>query len=1057
MTFCHLHTHSYFSLQKALPSPAELAQSAQACGMTALALTDHLYLTGAVEFNQACRQANIQPIFGMEIDLLPPPDWHSLGSQGTQGTQGGARPLVLLATEMAGWSSLCELSSALLTLPDGTSEAGAVPACPFSWLAEHSKGLIALTGGQAGLLNRLVQDGANEPALRWLQTLEALFPRQLYVELQANTPQNRRLLGPLADLAKQLSLPVVATQPIYTLAPGQAPLQRLLSAIRLNQPLTRLPEGTAQPVGSHWVTPAQMADWFSAYPEAMQATQEIAERCAFELPVGRAQFPIVPVPPGMSQMDLLRQKAEVGARRLYGKLTGEINQRLAHELAVIGERGFEPIFLIMEELLNFARQADIPYSSRGSAASSLVAHCLGITSPDPLRLDLYFERFLNPARTTPPDIDTDLCSRRRDEVIAHVFDTYGAERVAMVGTINRYRPRSSLGDVAKAHGLSPEKVRTLMSGLPYRFWGQGGEGESTPEDPYAELAAQYPSGPVQVMLQDARAILGMPRHLSMHPGGVVISPGPMTERLPLMRSGGKGVTITQMDLESVEQLGLVKIDLLGIRGLTVMGDVAAAIRSWRRTEVHSSQAVLDEIPLEDAQTSATLSAGRTIGCFQIESPGMRATLKEIRARDLDDLMVALALYRPGPLNGGLKDAFVRRFKGQEATIHLHPGLAPLLDDTFGVIVYQEQVLRIANRLAGFSLAEADLLRRGMSQGGAHAHANHPGERMALLKDKFIAGARSTSQVDPETAVKVWDLMAAFAGYGFPKAHAASYAQLAWRSAWCKTYYPAEFMAAVLANWGGYYSQRVYLMEARRLGLGVRPPHINASRRDFSVSYRTEASVLYMGLDQVKGLTHRTQDQIIRARPFHSLEDFLTRVDPRPSEAQALAKVGALDGLGSIPSILRRLDQGGWQAGQLSLFDWGSSAEEWSLNERVAAQEEILGLGIDAHPLELIAGQVADSGAITTVDAAARPGEKVRVAGVRQTMHRHRTARGESMAHLTFEDLEGMLDVVFFPHAYQRSRQVLTSSGPILIEGTMEYENDTAEPVLNAERAWKLGE
>jgi len=1052
MTFTHLRLHSYFSLQEALSSPAELVQAAQASGMNALALTDHLYLTGAVEFYLACRQAGIQPVLGLELDLLPPADLGALIEQG------GPHLLALLATNLAGWGNLCWLSSALFTLPEGGGQAGKAIPCPFDWLVGHSDGLIALTGGQASLLNALVGADALTPAAAWLERLQTVFPGRLYVELQANNPHNCLSLPVLAGLAGGLALPTVATQPVYTLSDDQAALQRLLTAIRLNQPLSHLPSSAFLPGGSTWTSPAVIAAWFKAYPAALKSTQEIAERCAFDLSLGTVHFPVVPVPDGITPLQFLRQKAEAGARRLYGVLTDEIKQRLDHELAVIGERGFEPIFLIVEELLAFARHSDVPFSSRGSAASSLVAHCLGITSPDPLRLDLYFERFLNPARSTPPDIDTDLCSRRRDLVIQHVFDTYGAERVSMVGTINRYRPRSALGDVAKANGLTPFQVRALMSGLPYRFWGPGRDNEGAQEDPYAELAMRYPNGPYQAMLRDARAILGLPRHLSMHAGGIVISPGPMTERLPVMRSGGKGVTITQVDLESVEQLGLVKIDLLGIRGLTVLGDVAGAIRSWRSSEVHSSLDVLDEIPFDDAPTSASIENGRTIGCFQIESPGMRSTLKEIRARNLDDLMVALALYRPGPLNGGLKDAFVRRFKGEETTTHLHPALAPLLDETFGVIVYQEQVLRIANRLAGFSLAEADLLRRGMSQGGAHAHGNHPGDRMALLRDKFIAGAGITSLVDPETAARIWDLMAAFAGYGFPKAHAASYAQIAWRSAWCKTHHPAEFMAAVLANWGGYYSQRVYLMEARRMGLAVRPPHVNTSQRDFCVSYRSQDPALFMGLDQVKGLTRHTQEQIIRSRPFTSLEDFLVRGDPRQTEAIALARIGAFEGLGSIPAILRRLERGGWRAGQLSLFEENSpDEEEWSLNERVAAQEEILGLGIDAHPLELVAAQMVASGAITTVDAVTHLGQKVRVAGVRQTIHRSRTARGETMAHLTFEDLEGMLDVVFFPDAYKRCRHVLEGSDPILVEGTIDYESDSAEPVLKADRAWKFGD
>lgn len=452
----------------------------------------------------------------------------------------------------------------------------------------------------------------------------------------------------------------------------------------------------------------------------------------------------------------------------------------------------------------------------------------------------------------------------------------------MVGTINRYRPRSALGDVAKAHGLEPAQARELADRLPHAFWARFEESEEgqIPTSAFAELRSIYSSQQYQRIFDDAEAILKLPRHLSMHPGGVIVSPRALTDLVPAMRSGGKGVIITQLDLDSVEALGLVKIDLLGIHGLSVLGDVAEFIQYDRPAQYPTPLAVLDSTPSEDPATSNRVEKGETIGCFQIESPGMRATLREIRARNEDDIMAALALYRPGPLSGGLKDAFVRRFKGEEPVSHIHPTLAPLLDETFGVILYQEQVLRIAHEIAGFNLAEADLLRRAMS------HFD-PGKRMQELEKKFVSEAQSKSGVPIEIGERIWEMMAAFAGYGFPKAHAASYAKVGWRSAWCKEHFPAEFMAAVLANWGGYYSQRVYLSEARRMGLKVRPPHVNYSLHNFSVQTFSDTNerVLFMGLDQVKELTHRrTIQRIMQHAPFTSLDDFLTRVDPRPLAA-----------------------------------------------------------------------------------------------------------------------------------------------------------------------------
>ena len=996
--FIHLTTHSAFSLQEGLLTPTELAQAARANSMPALGLTDHNILTGAIEFVTACKAVDIQPLIGLDIDL-------------------NDGPVSLFATSLEGWSCLCRLSSKI-NLRDNPDAP-----CTLDMLASCSKDLLAVS---------------KQP-----QLLREIFPDHLYVNIQnPNDAKN------LSTLALQLGLPTVITHPIYYLAPEQAQLQRTLTAVRLGKTLTALPKDATTLSDAHFLTPQQMQDRFREHPQAIAATSEIAERCKFDLPIGSSQMPKVPLPDGVTVAQHLRDKVTQGAIHVYGEITAVIQERLDHELEIIGRMGFEPIFLIVEDVLNFARQTGVPFSSRGSAASSLVAHCLGITSPDPLKLNLYFERFLNPARTTPPDIDTDLCSRRRDQVIQHVFDTYGSERVAVVGTINRYRPKSALGDIAKAHGLEPAKVRELSNQLPHAFWAHFAAGtDGKPASPFAALRAAYSSPLYQAIFDEAEAILKLPRHLSMHPGGVVVAPGALTDLVPVMRSGGKGTIITQLDLDSVEALGLVKIDLLGIRGLTVMGDVAEFIQTSRPDHFETSLQVLDSTPADDPDTARKIETGATIGCFQIESPGMRATLREIRARSEDDIMAALALYRPGPLSGGLKDAFVRRFKGQEPVQHIHSALAPLLDDTFGVILYQEQVLRIANAIAGFDLAEADLLRRAMS------HFD-PGKRMQELKRKFINEAKERNNIPVDVGERIWDMMAAFAGYGFPKAHAASYAKLGWRSAWCKAHYPAEFMAAVLANWGGYYSQRVYLGEARRMGLTVRPPHINYSAHNFTVKKLngSEQSALFMGLGQVKELTHQTIQRIIRFAPFQSVEEFLTRVDPRTHEAENLARVGALEGLGTIPSILRRLQDGGWQQNQLSLFGWTDSGEDdWSLHEKVEAQVELLGVSIAAHPLELISNKLNDSGAVSTVDAVTRIGGRVTIAGVQQASHRIRTARGD-MLFLSVEDLQGTLDAILFPEVYRLAKTSISSTKPFLLTGIMEIDTERGEPFLRVEKA-----
>ena len=477
--FIHLHTHSYYSFLNGLPAPQELAGAAARSGMPALALTDTGGLSGAVEFYDACQAAGVRPLLGLELDLAVPGGFlpYSTGNENSKiNANARQNPIVLLATDLTGWGSLCRLSSALQT--DPASAASQV--LSFERLASDTTGLLCLTGGRRSLVARLGLAGQEQAARAYLGSLSELFPGRLYVELQRHSPSDDAWMERLASLASRLSLPVVATQDVYYLKPEEAALQRLATAMRLNQKLSDTPLDAAAPPNAYFTDPAEMSESFAGYPEALATTLEVAERCQLELPLGVPHFPEVPTSPGLTVLDVLRQKAEAGAAQLYQPLTAEIQTRLDHELAVIGECGYASLFLIMEEIVEFARHNGIPISSRGSAASSLVAHCLGITSPDPVCLNLYFERFLNPARATPPDIDTDLCSRRRDEVIRFVYERFGQERVAMVCTVNRFRRRSALREVAKAYGLPAAQIKTMADALPHRWFGPPSPGSSGP-------------------------------------------------------------------------------------------------------------------------------------------------------------------------------------------------------------------------------------------------------------------------------------------------------------------------------------------------------------------------------------------------------------------------------------------------------------------------------------------------------------------------------------------------------------------------------------------------
>jgi DNA-directed DNA polymerase III PolC len=1018
-----LRTHSYYSFLESLLSPQDLVRCAAENGIRVLGLSDHQYLSGAISFYELCLQNKIKPVLGLEVDFV---------YQGNHGV------LPLFAKNLEGWSNLSRISSYSLVQNR---------AIDIAFLEKYHEGLVCFLGDPRGVLTNMILSYPEATQLtgQFTNQIHQIFNKNLFIEIQRYDNGPLKSERELLRLSKEHQIPIIAGQNVFYRQKSDLSHFQTLTAIKHNTTISSLAWHHLPPGNAYFPNIDDFIKRYSDLPEAILGLEQIQELFDIQLPLKKANYPVFNTPGGESQMTYLRHRAYEGAKLKYKEITPEISQRLDHELEIISSLGYEPIFLIVEDVLNHARQLGIPTSSRGSAASSLVAHCLNITSPDPLALDLYFERFLNPARKKPPDIDTDIDSNRRDEVIQYVFKKYGADRVAMVSTINRYRPKSAFVDVAKAYGLPPEMIRKLSNKLPSSFRFHSGHFE---EDPFSSLMRETTITNLGGMIADSRRILDHPRHLSVHPGGIVIAPFPMTDLVPLVHSDSLGLNHTQFDLENVEKLGLIKIDLLGIRGLTVLGEVANRVQSWHLTEYQDGIAVLDAIPKDDPGTSETISMAKTIGCFQIESPGMRATLKEIKAETPEDIMVALALYRPGPLRGGLRDAFVRRFRGEEPVSHLHPSLEPLLKDTLGVILYQEQVLRIAHELGGLSIAQADILRRAMS------HFD-PGDVMQTLKENFIEGAMQRKNVPPDAAEHIWELMAAFAGYGFPKAHAASYAQLAWNSTWCKTHFPAEFMAAVLGFSGGYYSQRVYLMEARRMNLKVSPPHINHSNHYFRVAYPSGEPVLYMGLNQVKDLMQKTIIKIINNRPFDSLEDFLVRVNPQKKEILNLIKCDAFKGIISIPEGLK-YSKSNHTPGQLTLFTMQESQnEDWGLEEKIKAQQEILGISLESSPLEIYMEQLRSFDIISTLQALEINGERVKIAGMRQTMRRFKTQSNQWMCFLNLEDLEGSIQVVISPHLYQKHHKQLQAIGPFVIEGIIDNDIDKHCTRLRAEKIYLL--
>jgi len=967
--FTHLQVHSHFTLLGGTTPVGELAARAAAEGMTHLALADTNALYGAVVFDRACREAGIQPIVGMTVTVAAP------GERLERATSAGR--LVLLATGPAGYRSLCRLSSRIQAHPQ--REALAARGLTWEDLHDHREGLLCLSGGRMGWAERLLRAGQPEAAARYAARLAELYGEDAYLSVEIHRKEDRPVVEALEALGRRAGLRPVAVQPVYCLSPGDVPRLHLLAAIDHNVPLaavppSALPAGGDPGVGLHWLGPAEVAERFAGLPAPLANIGEITARCGAALPGGEPIWPDLNLPPGQIPDEALAALTEAGLESHYGpEPPPAVCRRLAAELAAIARRGYAPVFLVVADIARFAREAGVPINTRGSVANSLVAYCSGIAHVDPIAHDLLFERFLNPARADIPDIDLDFCSRQRDRVLDYVRRTYGTDRVALVSTVSTLQPRGAVRETAKAYGLDEAEAGRLVARLP-RYWHPDPRrrDKRTVEDVLAELADPRQ----REVVRAAYSIVGQPHHLSVHPGGVVITPGPLTNVVPLQWAP-KGFFITQFDHHDVEAIGLPKLDLLGIRALTVLAEAERLIRRH-----HDPAFRLTAIPLDDARTGDLLSRGETIGVFQCESAGAQRTLRQLRARSVRDLAVANAFFKPGPATGGMARAFVRRYRGEEPVQYLHPALAPILGSTQGILLFQEQVLRVAREIAGLSWAQADQLRRGMG------HFGH--EQMAEMEAAFVEGCQRPPPEGPglnrQQAERLWEQVLAFAGYGFNQGHATSYAMVSFRSAYLKDRWPAAFLCARLAEWGGYHHQAIYMAEAARLGLAVRPPHINHSGRRFTLGWEGERGVLWMGLGQVRDLRGASIRAIVAERtrrPFAGLRVLLQRASLQDKETTHLIQCGALDGLGESRAALlaeaREIRQAG-SALQMTLGFAGPEAEPEVAAQRLAWEKAVLGQPVSVHPLEVAAGRLPPHLPLRRLPE--QPGERVTVAGVR---------------------------------------------------------------------------
>ncbi|MBN2288771.1 MAG: DNA polymerase III subunit alpha, partial [Candidatus Glassbacteria bacterium] len=812
---------------------------------------------------------------------------------------------------------------------------------------------------------------------------------------------------------------------------------------------------------SCWLAdPATMARRLNEWPaEALVNTCRIAGRCNVELPVERVIFPEVKLPHGESAYSRLLKAAFRGACRRYRPMRAEVLERLRAELEVIDRLGFAPYFLAVADIARFARRKRIPMVGRGSAANSLVSYCLGITDVDPIRYELFFERFLNPERNSPPDIDLDFSWRRRDEVLDYVYRTYGADRVAMICTYVTFSSRLAFRETAKAMGLTPAEINRFSRVLPRRALGSLG----TLEQQWPECRGlPVREEPYRSVLELAARLDGFPRHLSIHAGGIVVSPFPLTDLVPLERSA-KGLVVTQYDMFAVEELGLVKIDLLSQRSLSVVEDVVRSVE--RRTGARPGIGDLDRL-CADPDTVRLIETGRTMGCFYIESPAMRALLAKLRVRTFEMLTAASSVIRPGVAESGMMDEFIERHNGRRPVEYLHPDLEELLGGTYGVMIYQEDVIRVAHRIAGMSLGEADMLRRAMS-GKMRSH-----EAMTRMHRRFLGGAAARG-VENGVAREIWRQIESFAGYAFCKAHSASYARVSFQVAFLKAHYPAEFMAAVISNGGGFYGPSAYVEEARRMGLAILPPDINRSGRD----YEGHGRQVRVGLDSIAGITRRTLERTVEARDaagfFTSLRDFCRRVGPAYSEARTLVRCGAFDSFElTRPELLWRLEflysqthgremEQGPGREDSPLFpdlDLGTVRRvvprlaEYSFPCRLRLENEILGFTVSAHPLALLGRTSAGNGGgcpqVAARELGAHRGRRVRIVGRPIARKRIRTSKNQSMMFLSLDDTGGTFEVVVFPDCYGKYGAVAVGPGPFLVTGRVAEEHGVTTVVAD---------
>jgi len=1058
MSFVHLHTHSEYSLLDGASRISEMVRLAAETGMPAIALTDHGVMYGAIELLAQAKAAGINPIIGQEAYV-------ATRSRNQKEGRADRDPyhLILLVKDLTGYRNLIQLSS--LAHLEGYYYK---PRIDKALLAEHTEGLIALSSCLGGeVANRLLErdeTGAEQAAMEY----QRMFGDDYFLEIQNHGMEEQlRVNEGLARISRRTGIPLVATNDSHYTRRDDAEAHDILLCLQTGTVVSETNRMRFQNDEFYLKTPAEMAERFRDFPEAVANTVRIAQRCHLQLET-RPLLPRFEVPAGQTAEGYLRRLAERGLKDRYPELTATVRDRFEMEIGVIEDMGYAPYFLIVSDFIDYARSHGVAVGpGRGSAAGSIVSYALGITTLDPLKHGLIFERFLNRERISMPDIDIDFDDRNRDRVIEYVGQRYGQDHVAQIITFGTMKARAVIRDVGRALDVPLRDVDHLAKLVPPQL-------NMTLDKAIAMVPelAQAEKDPVfERLLKNARKLEGLVRHASTHAAGIVITPEPLQRYVPLQASITRGdkngqekrAVMTQYEMNAVQKIGLLKMDFLGLRNLSIIEDTLKNLEQTRGLTLDLAQ-----IPWDDAATFRLLQAADTNGVFQLESPGLRRLLQDMRPTSFEDITAAIALFRPGPLEGGLVDQYMKCKHGEQDIVYPLPQLEPILKETYGVIVYQEQVMQIASQLAGFSLGEADVLRAAMGK--------KKKDEMAKMRAKFIAGAVSRGVTEPK-ATEIFDLMAFFAGYGFNKSHSAAYAVISYQTAYLKANYPLEYLAALLNNEAGNYDKvAAAVLDCHTRDIEVLPPDVNNSEAGFTVQ---DGKIRY-GLAVIKNVgTHAIELLLTERRakgPFKSLLDLTVRVDPREVNKrvlESLIRSGATDSLGErgrlLASIDRVTDRAGQiiserESGQTSLFGMLPDADEMDDpaaglisamppmpdDERLRGEKELLGLYLSDHPLRRIEQELHLK--VDTYANQVTPEMEdfeVRIGGVIKAVRPVVTKAGKAMAFVQLEDLTATIEVIVFPRVFEERRQLLLSDTVVIVRGKVDAR---AAPGDDEERA-----